>query len=177
MKYVLITLLLTFSLSFSNAQQKVEADNSQTNRVSEIFNYTKSTSNYLLLNQVEANPFRQNGTRNPSTNLTTIEQIGNQNIANSSTSSNTSMIELVQVGNNNTFQSTNTLLDVNERIIQNGNNNSITNFSFGNIKSSSLNILQNGNNLSVEKFGTNSLTEKLSLRVVGNNQTVIIRSF
>ncbi|WP_299115021.1 hypothetical protein [uncultured Winogradskyella sp.] len=174
---ILITILFLGPIELYS-QEKVEEDNSKNKRVSDIFNYTKSTSNYLLLNQVEINASdRIMNSSNNSRNVTIIQQIGNNNKATASSNSNTSAIDFIQIGNNNNIESTNSILNTTERIIQNGNNNDVINFSFGNVDTSSLNILQNGNNLSFEKFGTNSLTNKLSLRVSGNNQTVIIRSF
>lgn len=174
---VIIWLLVPFGL---NAQVKKEVDNRITKRVSNIFNYDKSTSNYLLLNQVELNksaeiPFGD--AVNNSRNVTIIQQIGKQNKAISNSKSDASSINFLQIGNNNFIESTHSILNTTERIIQNGNDNDVINFSFGNVNTSSLNLLQNGNNLSFEKFGTNSLTDKISVKVTGNNQTVIIRSF
>ena len=48
--------------SYVLSQDKTETDNSKTKRVSEIYNFKQSTSNYLLLNQVEAIQRRQSNT-------------------------------------------------------------------------------------------------------------------
>ncbi len=163
--------------SYVLSQDKTETDNSKTKRVSEIYNFKQSTSNYLLLNQVEAIQRRQSNTNIGDRNIVVINQIGDSNIAVSQTNSANSSLEYIQIGDRNTIKSSNSILQTTERLIQNGNDNAITNFSFGNVSNSSLQVLQNGNNLRFEKFGTNSLTENLSFRITGNNQTLIIRSF
>ena len=180
MKYKSVfVIFLALGLGFSCfAQDKTQIDNSKTKRVSDIYSYKQSTSNYLLLNQVESNisDYRSN-TVNNVRNVTIIQQVGSQNQAVANNNSDISNINYLQVGDSNIIESTSFIENTAERLIQTGNNNSINSFSFGNVDASSLQILQNGNNQIFEKFGTNNLTDNLTLRVSGNNQTVIIRSF
>jgi len=174
--FFLVFLLLSL---WGFSQNNNDNRNTSTQRVSDIFTYDAPTSNYLLLNQVESNPNNQQvgTTIDNSRNVTVIQQVGNQNRAISNSFSETSDINFLQIGANNTIESTNLIPNTTERFVQTGNNNVINSFSFGNVEASSLQILQNGNDQRFEKFGTNSLTDRISLSVTGNNQTVIIRSF
>jgi len=161
------------------SQNNAQSDASSTQRVSDIYTYNSPTSKYLLLNQVEPNLNNQQvaGTINNPRNVTVIQQVGNRNRAVSNSFSETSDINFIQIGDNNTIQSTSLIPNTTEALLQTGNNNVINSFSFGNVEASSLQIQQNGNNQRFEKFGTNALTNDISLRITGNNKTVIIRSF
>lgn len=175
--FFLVCMIMNYTF-FAFSQNS--SNNSESNkRTSEIFNYAPSTSNYLLLNQVETNLSNQQATTTAenSRNVTVIQQVGNQNRAVSNSFSETSDINFIQIGANNSIESTTFIPNITERLIQTGNDNVINSFSFGNVEASSLQILQNGNGQRFEKFGTNSLTNNMSLSVTGNNQTVIIRSF
>lgn len=175
-KYSLVfVFLLPLSLS---AQDIAEVDNSRTKKESKIFSYEKSVSNFLQINQARQSASNSNMSNfRDNRNLTIIQQVGQQNRALTNTISANSDIQYLQRGDNNLIESVNFIDNVTERVLQNGDNNRVNNFSFGNVDASSLNIIQNGNNLSFDKFGTNSQTNNLTLRVTGNNQGVIIRSF
>ncbi|MFD1064005.1 hypothetical protein ACFQ1Q_12175 [Winogradskyella litorisediminis] len=176
---VLFLIAVSFITSLSFSQDKSSIDNRKTKRVSDIYNYKQDTSNYLLLNQIE-DVRKGNQDLNKSLNsdnLVIIRQIGDRNISISNTNSTTSSISYLQIGNNNRIESASLIPNTSENIIQRGNNNNLVNFSFGNAESTALQVIQNGNNLTFDKFGANKLTNSLTVRVTGNNQSVIVRSF
>ncbi|GGI58175.1 hypothetical protein [Winogradskyella haliclonae] len=178
MKKPYIILLIVVLLPVLVLSQELEdVDNSKTKKVSKIFNYKNEVSNFLQLQQVSRN-FTNTPTQQSGNNVVMIQQIGfNNNVISNVSSKGISDISHLQSGNDNFINSTSTVNNVSEQIFQSGNNNKVTNFTFGNVDSASLNILQNGNNLTVERFGTNSQTNKMSIKLLGNSQSVIIRSF
>ncbi|SHH32561.1 hypothetical protein [Winogradskyella jejuensis] len=168
--------IITSALGFS--QEVAEIDNSKTKKVSKIFSYEAQVSDFLVQNQVNRDfLFNNNSSRN-NNSLVVVQQIGIRNSVTSKTlADGTSSMQYIQTGNENVITSTNSFNNVTERIFQSGNNNRVNNFAFGNLDNVGLNIIQNGNNLTVEKFGVNSQTNNISLKLVGNNQSVIVRSF
>ncbi|AXT19316.1 hypothetical protein D1817_05350 [Flavobacteriaceae bacterium] len=170
--------------AFAFSQEKKEVDNTNTNRVSEIFSYNNQISNFLLLQQQQSNSmnasmaaFRGNSANVNATNATIIQQTGVGNVIQSNATSSNTTFQYLQNGNDNFINSINSIDNVNEAVIQNGNNNRLVNFSFGNINEANLNIIQNGNNLTFEKFGTNSITNNLQFTQQGANKTITVLSF
>jgi len=119
-------------------QDKQESDNSETKKTSKIFNYKPSTSNHLILNQVGSTNMNA---LNDNQSLTVIRQIGDGNIASSRSNATISEFNYLQLGNNNSISSSNSIRNSQESVIQNGNNNKFTNFSFGNVENSFLNLI------------------------------------
>ena len=176
----LFTLLLCFLFFVSNAQESVESNSDKPKGITNLNNNNRNRQNQLLINQIETMSISQsqlNNFANNTSNTVVIQQIGDGNSAVSNRNSQTSSISYFQNGNANVIESISFIPNTTENLIQNGNNNRLTNFSFGNVESTSLQVLQNGNNQSFQKFGSNNLTNTMTFRITGDNQTVIVRSF
>jgi hypothetical protein len=180
MKYFYLLCLVLFLVgpSLSFAQEKKEIDNRKTQRVSDIYTYREQVADYLQISQIESLEGRsQNTNLQNDRNIAVIRQLGIANNALTQTVSNTSDIQYTQIGIRNSIESKNSIPNVTERVMQTGIGNSLTNFSYGTIETSNLNVMQTGRNLNFEKFGSNAQTNGMSFRMLGNNQTLIVRSY
>ena len=110
------------------------------------------------------------------TNAVYIQQVGNNNNVISNTRSSQSNINLFQRGNNNEVGINVTAGIIDENVIQNGNNNSFFDFSPNTTMFHRAAVYQSGTNQNLLWYGNNSISEKLMVRMNGNNQTVIIRN-
>ncbi|OZV67951.1 hypothetical protein [Winogradskyella aurantia] len=172
----LVFFLVWSLMSFS--QEKKEIDNQKTQEVSDIYSYREQVTNFLQISQIEnASNRNQNTNLQNDRNIAVIRQVGIANNALTQTISNSSDIQYTQIGIRNTIESKNNIPNITERVMQTGIGNSLTNFSYGTIETSNLNVMQTGSNLNFEKFGSNAQTNGMSFRMLGNNQTLIVRSY
>ena len=107
-----------------------------------------------------------------------IEQIGDYNIINSRTSSSQeSSVKYQQIGNYNTIDINIATFQFDEQIVQYGNNNLVMDYIFNPATSVQFHVEQLGNNLTLERFGSNSLSDKMEIKMEGANRTIILRNF
>ncbi|MCZ6593634.1 MAG: hypothetical protein O6943_01800 [Bacteroidetes bacterium] len=106
-----------------------------------------------------------------------IVQIGNYNKVTSNTRSRNSNINLYQRGNNNNVLLSITARTIDESVIQRGYNHSFINLSLNKANFHRAKAIQLGRNQKLLWVGSNSISEKLMVRMKGNNQKVIIRNF
>ncbi|WP_370391501.1 hypothetical protein [uncultured Winogradskyella sp.] len=157
-----------------SAQEKRDIDNSKTTAVSDIYRYSQDVTSFLQIAQIEG--FGNLNIPQDAQNVAIIRQVGVGNTATIESNSETSDIRHLQVGINNNIESINTINNFSEQVIQLGINNEYIHDSFGNITSSGLNIIQTGNNLNFQKVGSNSQTRDMTVRMSGQERTVIVRS-
>ena len=105
-----------------------------------------------------------------------IVQIGNYNEVTSNTRSRNSNINLYQRGNNNNVLLNVTARTIGESVIQRGYNHSFINLSSNKVNFNRARAIQIGRNQKLLWVGSNSISEKLMVRMKGNNQRVIIRN-
>lgn len=106
-------------------------------------------------------------------NITYIQQIGNQNYSNVNLQSNYSNFRVYQNGDNNEVDITKSGYTINELVVQNGDNNSIYERSYySNVVNSQ--VIQTGNNNEYLSMGSNSISDNLKINIRGNNKTVIV---
>lgn len=106
-------------------------------------------------------------------NITYIQQIGNQNYSNVNLQSNHSNFRVYQNGYNNEVDITKSAYTINELVVQNGDNNSIYERSYySNVVNSQ--VIQTGNNNEYLSMGSNSISDNLKINIRGNNKTVIV---
>jgi hypothetical protein len=113
----------------------------------------------------------------PSDNNVFINQIGSGNNAVIDTKSNSSNLGITQNGSDNDIYYQVSAATIEGTILQNGDNNSIFHSNPFDLERQQAQILQNGNNQNIEWFGGNSVSERMKIKMQGENQSIIIRSF
>lgn len=107
-------------------------------------------------------------------NAVNIRQIGNFNTADITLKSSNYAIDVSQYGNNNSVDVYRNDLQTRQNIYQQGNNNAIKDFSFYSNQRANMNFTQLGNNLKVNNYGTNSISENMSIFQTGSAKEIII---
>ena len=105
-----------------------------------------------------------------------IQQIGNHNHVYSNTRSAGSNIKLYQKGNRNKMVLNIDALHIDETVLQRGNNNKFVDLSKRGTILHNATVMQYGENQNLISMGSNSISEKMIIRMRGRNQTVIIRN-
>jgi hypothetical protein len=105
-----------------------------------------------------------------------IVQIGNYNKITSTTRSRNSNINLYQRGNNNNVLLNVAARTINESVIQRGMNNSFINLNLNKVYSNRTKAIQIGRNQKLLWVGSNSISDRMMVKMKGNNQRVIIRN-
>lgn len=106
-----------------------------------------------------------------------IQQIGNYNHVASNTGSIISDINIFQIGNKNKVLLNINSVFINENVIQRGYNNKFIDFSLKGTILHRVAVIQKGMNQKLIWYGSNSISKKMTVRMRGKNQTVIIRNF
>ena len=166
MKNFLFIFLLTCQISIAQTHNVLDSGNSPDNIVS------KSEQHTIL-------PFQTTpiDSRNMSlANNIRIAQIGNYNRVTSNTRSRNSNINLYQRGNNNNVFLSVVARSIDESIIQSGYNHSFINLGLNKVNFHQAKAVQIGRNQKLLWVGSNSISEKLMVRMKGIDQRVIIRN-
>ncbi len=129
-----------------------------------------------ILNQIQDNALLQQQTQIINSSVF-IQQIGVKNNIHTQVEATYTQIEVYQEGTLNNIEIDEISKTVLKDIKQIGNENSITDFSFNPEITTQLELNQLGDNLTFERFGTNELTKSLKFTMMGNNKTIIVRSF
>jgi len=105
-----------------------------------------------------------------------IEQLGNDNEAVINTRSNGGEIQLLQRGSDNGIF-LNTVADqIKQTVVQQGDNHRFVDF--GNTSSiQNLEVIQSGNGQNLMMHGINSISEKMTISMQGQDQSVELRNF
>ncbi|UAM99144.1 hypothetical protein K8354_04795 [Polaribacter litorisediminis] len=106
-----------------------------------------------------------------------LTQIGNMNEAYTTINSSESTLNILQEGNKNNIDINLKANKISGNILQKGNYNKITDYNYVRSEFIDSKYSQMGNNLTIEKFGSNSLTDAITINLKGNNRTVLIRSY
>ena len=156
---VLISLLFTFfpSLSFGQSYKQ-------------ILDAEMVTTQNLLNEKVEHKQQLEK------TNEIFIQQIGDQNTVTSKVTSTSSKVNLNQIGNLNNIDFNITAKSYLGKIDQKGNNNTIFDKVYAPGSNISLNLSQNGSNQLFERHGSNSIGNKLKIKIKGNDKSIIVRN-
>lgn len=163
----LAVVILIFIGVFANAQTY--------NSSSEVEGFQNKTSEMEFLSS--QNPSTLVSKPAPINNNVFINQIGSSNNAIVDAKSNSSDLSITQNGSDNDIYYQVSAKTIQATILQNGDNNSIFHSNPFNIDSHKSEVLQIGDNQNVEWFGGNSVSERMKVKMQGENQSVIIRSF
>lgn len=106
-----------------------------------------------------------------------INQVGSGNDIISRTESSSGAINYIQQGSNNSIFVNLKANQLDQTIVQRGTNHSVLNFNSAKLDFHKGEIIQEGNNQSLTWYGGNSISEKLKVKMEGNSQSVIVRSF
>ncbi|MFZ0490391.1 MAG: hypothetical protein WCE57_12530 [Salegentibacter sp.] len=106
-----------------------------------------------------------------------IKQVGQQNFSDVNVKSEESSLNLNQNGSQNFVNLSLNVRKVYGNVIQSGDNNFYTERTYGPSQQVTLNLEQKGNNLYLERYGSNSIGNKLNLKMTGDNKTIIVRNF
>ena len=109
-----------------------------------------------------------------SQNTVNIRQIGNFNTSDITLKSSNYDADVSQYGNNNAVDVYRNDLQTRQNIYQQGNNNAIRDFSFYSNQRTNMNFTQLGNNLKINNYGTNSISENMSIFQTGSVKEIII---
>jgi len=128
---------------------------------------------YLMTNDA----IEENTLPNLESNSVYIGQIGSGNLVNAFFESKRSEVEITQQGNGN-----NILLAIDTNtydgdITQKGNNNFFSEYTSSPNYKLEHNVGQIGNNNNLVIHGSNSLSEKIDVKILGDSKTIIIRNF
>ena len=122
------------------------------------------------------NPLQANSQLSNTTSIY-IEQVGSGNQVSLFSKSESSDINLTQNGNDNSVRTEITALNIIADITQKGDNHFLTEFTNAPSLNLERTINQNGNSQNLTIHGSNSLSEKMSVAMEGNTNTIIIRNF
>jgi len=166
MKNFLFIFLLTGQIALAQAPNVANSGNSPDN----IMSRTEQLTN--LPSQM-----KPGDSRNMSlANNVYIVQIGNYNKITSTTRSKNSNINLYQRGNNNDVLLSVMARTIDESVIQRGYNHSFINLGLNKVNFNRAKAVQIGRNQKLLWVGSNSISDKMMVRMKGNNQKVIIRN-
>ena len=166
MKYFLFIFLLTGQIAFAQTPNVANSGKSLDNIMSRTEQLTILPSQMTPIDS-----------RNMSlANNVYIVQIGNYNKVTSNTRSRNSNINLYQRVNNNNVLLSVMARTIDESVIQRGYNHSFINLGLNKVNFHRAKAVQIGRNQKLLWVGSNSISEKLIVRMKGNNQRVIIRN-
>src|SRR5690625_2029531 len=105
-----------------------------------------------------------------------IRQVGEGNYAQAQVKSQQAHVDYRQQGNNNYINFDVQAPHVEHVVHQTGNSNRAFGFMTAEDQSN-LQLLQSGNNQHFEQFGSNSIGDKMQVKMSGNTHAVIVRNF
>lgn len=127
-------------------------------------------------NNVDATASKHAVWKNTSESQVYIQQVGVGNYANAQVKSEQALVDYRQQGNYNYISFDLRAPQVENVVHQTGNSNRAFGFMTGDAQSN-LHLSQTGNNQHFEQFGTNSIGDKMQLKMSGNTNAVIVRNF
>ena len=160
----MFVMLMAFTTSFSQNYTDTETSING-------FQSTTAENGFLASQNAQIS---QSGTNGSSV---FISQVGNGNDITSRTESNSGAINYIQQGSNNSIFVDLKANQLDQTVVQRGTNHSVLNFNSAKLDFHKGEIIQEGNNQSLTWYGGNSISEKLKVKMEGNSQSVIVRSF
>jgi len=139
--------------------------------------FTNFSGKNIENNFLASNTIIENNNVFSDENTIFIEQIGDDNFVKTKTKSKVSEINLYQNGNQNSIYLDLTAKTIEETVLQEGNNNYFLDFSSYGVDFHSAEVVQQGNNHNITWFGGNSISEKIKIKMEGDNKTIIVRNF
>lgn len=103
-----------------------------------------------------------------------IQQIGNNNVANSKVIANKIDVSISQKGDNNNVMMEKNANSIYQKVIQEGNNNNVNDFVPYANYNLNMELFQKGNNQNIKNFGSNSMSKDMKVIQSGNGASVII---
>lgn len=130
----------------------------------------------LKQNYLNAAASKQNVLKHSSGSQVYIQQVGVGNYAHAQVKSEQAFVDYRQEGNYNYISFDMQTPSVENVVHQRGNSNRAFGFMTGDVQSN-LHLSQTGNNQHFEQFGSNSIGDKMQLKMSGNTNAVIVRNF
>lgn len=110
-------------------------------------------------------------------NLVYINQQGNYNQSKVVIKANESTIEVQQIGNKNSVDIDVVAQKIEEQIIQIGDDNIYKDYNHLNKKYHGVDVFQKGDNQSIYLNGNNSISQKIKIKLIGNDKTIYINNY
>lgn len=164
-KYLIISFFLVSGVCFSQTYlQESNIDNSVS---------LKTAVNKSILSQIENS---QSKVASNSSSVF-IQQIGNFNNVTSVTQSTTGTTYISQTGNFNLISQNIRSKTIESTLTQKGNNNEIIAVGTQDYNLYKSNIVQQGQDLSIKMYGSNSISEKMKIKMTGTSKTILVRNY
>lgn len=129
------------------------------------------------LSLVAAQNVNPRSNRNQSvSNKVFVQQLGNFNSINTTVRSLISDVNLLQLGENNDIGLDLSAGIIDKTVVQRGQNNSFIGLSLGQQVIHRGAALQQGRNQNLIWLGSNSISDRMTIRMSGNNQTILVRN-
>jgi hypothetical protein len=166
------TLFLVVNPIFSQEEKVVLQKNEELNTIEDIaknFSSIENRNNDIFQNA------QKNNSNHQESSYVMISQIGDYNYSTVNIKSTNAQININQNGYENVVDIDKNANQIREIIDQNGNNNYIQDYSyFSNQNAASNQYKQQGDNLSLYSYGSNSISESISVLQTGSQKSVII---
>lgn len=135
------------------------------------------TDNFLIgnINAAELQ-IAQDAAKMQESNFVRISQIGDFNASSVNVRSNNTALNIIQNGSNNVVDIDKSANQIQENIIQSGNDNYIKDASLYSNQNISQQFSQYGDNLSLYNYGSNSISNSMSIIQTGSQKSIIIFS-
>ncbi len=165
----IVFLFLITNIMFSQDEQSLLQKNRE-------FQTIGVVENFSLLDRMNNNTLQNNQNSIQENSYVTISQIGNYNVSNVNIRANSSQINIEQYGFNNVVDIDKSANQLKESIFQSGNNNYIQDQSYYSNQNISNQFRQQGDHLSLYNYGSNSISDSISVLQTGSQKSVIIIS-
>ncbi|MGH2666942.1 hypothetical protein [Flavobacterium sp.] len=172
MKIKLLYGLLVFFATTAMVFAQDEKTLMQKNRELKIYGVT---DNFLIGNINPADlQTVQDANKTQEGSYVIISQIGNLNSSNVNVSSSNTELSIIQNGSNNVVDIDKSANQIKETIIQSGNDNYIKDSALYSNQNISQQFSQYGDNLSLYNYGSNSISDTMTIIQSGNQKSIII---
>lgn len=132
------------------------------------------TENFSLLDRINSNNLQNSQNQILEGTYVIVSQIGDYNISSVNIKANYAQVSIEQNGFNNVVDIDKSANQLNETIIQNGNNNYIQDQSYYSNQNINNQFTQQGDHLSLYNYGSNSISDSISVLQTGSQKSVII---
>lgn len=175
MKIKLLYIIFIFLMVIDAFSQEIKTL-TQKNREFEAIGVTDNFSPVDRINSNDLQNTQNNLNKIQENNYVTISQVGDYNFSSVNIKSDKAQVNIEQNGFNNVVDIDKSAKELKEMIFQNGNNNYIQDQSYYSNQNISNQFRQQGDNLSLYNYGSNSISDSISVLQTGSQKSVIIIS-
>ncbi|MEL4307277.1 hypothetical protein [Joostella sp. CR20] len=106
-----------------------------------------------------------------------LSQVGDYNSASVALKASEVNYNLQQNGNQNNVNQMVVAQSITQNVTQQGANNYVQEIAYNPNNAMNTQTIQEGNNLLVEKYGSNSIGDNMTIKMTGNDRSVIVRNY